>query len=44
MSFREYADYDGMGLAELARDKERRASELVEEALHWKEREPLVWG
>jgi amidase len=33
MSFTEYADYDGMGLAELVRDKEIEASELVEEAI-----------
>ena len=33
MSFTEYADYDGMGLAELVRNKETLASELVDEAI-----------
>jgi amidase len=33
MSFSEYADYDGMGLAELVRNKETLASELVDEAI-----------
>jgi amidase len=33
MSFGEYSDHDGMGLAELVRDKKIKASELVEEAI-----------
>ena len=33
MSFSEYADYDGTGLAQLVRGREIRASELVEEAI-----------
>ena len=33
MSFSEYADYDGTGLAELVRGREIKASELVEEAI-----------
>ena len=33
MSFREYASYDGLGLAELVAKGEVKASELVEEAI-----------
>jgi len=33
MSFSEYAEYDGTGLAELVRGREIKASELVEEAI-----------
>jgi amidase len=33
MSFSEYTDYDGMGLAELVRSGEIKASELIEEAI-----------
>jgi len=33
MAFSEYANYDGLGLAELVRKKKVSASELVEEAI-----------
>jgi amidase len=33
MAFTEYADYDGLGLAELVRNKDVKPSELIEEAI-----------
>ena len=38
MSFAEYSDYDGLGLAELVRKGEVTASDLVEEAIERIER------
>ena len=34
MSFKEYDNYDGLGLAELVRKKEVSPSDLLEEAIH----------
>ncbi len=43
MAFKEYASYDGLGLAELVRKKELTAAELVEEAIARIERHnPLI--
>jgi len=33
MAFREYSSYDGLGLAELVRDKQVSAAELLDEAI-----------
>jgi amidase/6-aminohexanoate-cyclic-dimer hydrolase len=33
MAFKEYGDYDGMGLAELVRKKQVSARELLDEAI-----------
>ena len=33
MAFKEYASYDGLGLAELVRKREVTAAELVDEAI-----------
>ena len=38
MSFKEYDNYDGLGLAELVRKKEVSPSDLLEEAIHRNEK------